>query len=29
MEETLIDKGKLAKEGKNLAFYIDANKLKP
>jgi hypothetical protein len=32
MEETLLDKGilgKLTREGKNLAFYIAANKLKP
>jgi hypothetical protein len=32
MEETLIDKGileKLKKEGKGLAFYTAANKLKP
>jgi hypothetical protein len=32
MEETLLDKGfleKLTKEGKSLAFYIAANKLKP
>jgi hypothetical protein len=32
MEETLTDKGileKLIREGKNLAFYIAANKLKP
>jgi hypothetical protein len=32
MEETLHDKGileKLTKEGKNLAFYIAVNKLKP
>jgi hypothetical protein len=32
MEETLTDKGileKLVREGKSLAFYIAANKLKP
>jgi hypothetical protein len=32
MEETLPEKGileKLTREGKNLAFYIAANKLKP
>jgi hypothetical protein len=32
MEETLLDKGileKLTKEGKNLPFYMAANKLKP
>jgi hypothetical protein len=32
MEETLLDKGileKLIREGKNLAFYTAANKLKP
>ncbi len=32
MEETLPDKGileKLTREGKNLTFYIIANKLKP
>jgi hypothetical protein len=32
MEETLPDKGileKLTREGKNLAFYIAVNKLKP
>jgi hypothetical protein len=32
MEETLINKGileKLKREGKGLAFYIAANKLKP
>jgi hypothetical protein len=32
MEETLLDKGileKLIREGKSLAFYIAANKLKP
>jgi len=32
MEETFLDKGiqkKLTKEGKNLAFYAVANKLKP
>jgi hypothetical protein len=32
MEETLLDKGimeKLTKEGKSLAFYTTANKLKP
>jgi hypothetical protein len=32
MEETLLDKGileKLKGEGKGLAFYVAANKLKP
>jgi hypothetical protein len=32
MEETLLDKGilkKLKREGKGLAFYTAANKLKP
>jgi hypothetical protein len=32
MEETLLDKGileKLIREGKSLAFYTTANKLKP
>jgi len=32
MEETFLAKGileKLTKEGKNLAFYTDVNKLKP